>query len=175
MSFPQWFAGQVMTADGLNARHPRLVQQETDQTVNNSTTYVASEITFTPEPNAIYEYNLLLSYSADGAADFKWNWDATGALFCSFTQARSVDATGTFNAGATVIYRRPGNTTDRIAGGATTGTPTDSFYSAYDQGTFATDGTITPITMQFGAVAAAAVNTILRGGNQTRIIYRRIA
>lgn len=175
MSFPQWFAGQALTADGLNGRNMRLVMQENDQTVNNSTAYVASEITFTPEPNATYWYTLLVSYSADGAGDFKWNWNALGATFASFTQARSVDATGTFNAPATVIFRRPGNTTDRIAGGATTGTPTDSFYSAYDQGTFVTDGTITPVTMQFAQATAAAVNCILRGGNQTRLLYQRIA
>lgn len=175
MSFPQWFAGQALTADGLNGGRMRLVQQENDQTVTNSTTYMASEIEFTPEPNATYWYQMLISYSADGAGDFQWNWNAPGAIFASFTQARSVDATGTFNTGAEVIFRRPGNTTNRLAGGATTGTPTDSFYSAYDQGTFVTDGTITPVVMQFAQATLAPVDCILRGGNQTRLLYQRIA
>ncbi len=54
MSIPQWFAGQVMTADAANARHPKLVQQENDQIVTSSITPINSEIIFTPEPTGTY-------------------------------------------------------------------------------------------------------------------------
>ncbi|MFP3986871.1 hypothetical protein U9R90_05090 [Streptomyces sp. E11-3] len=165
-----------MTADAWNARIPLLVTQENDQTVNNSTTYVDSEITFTPEINAVYRYLLLISYSTGGdgsgsTGDFKWNWDAPNALFASFTQAVALAATGTFNSPQSVIFRRPGNTTDRVAGGAN---GSGTFWSAYDQGTFETDGTLNTITMRFAQDTAAVEDTILRGGNQTRMIYERI-
>lgn len=177
MPSPVLFAGEIITADNWSALTPTLITQENDQTVNNSEVYVASEITFTPEINAVYEYTLLISYSTGGNGadesdgDFKWNWDADNALFASFTQSVGRDATGTFNTSNGVIFRRPGNTTDRVAGGAD-GSAT--FWSAYDQGTFETDGTLNDITMQFAQDSAAVEDTILRGGNQTRMLYRRI-
>ncbi|MFP8960041.1 hypothetical protein ACLIYP_05630 [Streptomyces nanhaiensis] len=171
--FPQWLAGQRITAAGLMADRMRLVEQTADQTVA-STTYANSEISFVPVAGATYWYTLLISYSAHEAADFRWRWDAPGATFASFTQARHTDATGTFNAAASVIFRRPSNSTDRIAGGGGTDVPLGSFFSAYDQGTVTAD-TTAAITMQFSQVTAHAVGTILRGGTtQTRLLYQRI-
>lgn len=174
MPFP-WLPGMRMTATRMNARNVQLVEQAQDQIRTSSTTYVASEITFTPEVNAVYAYELYLSYSAVEAADFKWNWNAPQATFASFTQARHPDTTGTFNAGALVIFRRPGNATDRVAGGGGTTSPPDSFFSAYDVGTFATTAVPAPVTMQFAQNTSAAGQTILRGSNQTRMLYQRIA
>lgn len=171
MPSPRMSAGQIITADRWNAMIPQMVTQENDQTVTNSTTYVDSEISFTPEINAVYRYTLLISYSTSGTAgDFKWRWNAPNALFASFTQAVHTDATGTFNTANSVIFRRPGNTTDRLAGGAN-GEAT--FWSAYDEGTFETDGTLNPVTMQFAQYTAVAEDAILRGGNQTRMIFER--
>lgn len=174
MPNPRLYAGQVVTADRWNTLTPVLITQETDQTVTSSTTYINSEILFTPEPNAIYMYELLISYSAVAAEDFKWQWLAPGATFASFTQARHQDTatTGT-NAAAQVIFRRPANTTDRLAGGE--GTDTTAFWSAFDRGTFSTDSTNSTVAMQFAQRASGAIGTILRGGNQTRMLYRRIA
>lgn len=175
MSIPQWFAGQVLMADAMNARHPRLIVQQNDQTVNNSTTLVNSEITFTPEPNAVFAYELFISYSAVDTADFKWAWNAPGALLASFTAGYAASAaTTSADTGSLIIFRRPGNTTARIAGGTDTTSPPGRFHSAYDRGTFSTDGTNSSVTMQFAQNAAAAVDTILRGGNQTRLLYWRI-
>lgn len=176
MPSPYVYAGQVLTADRWNSLIPRLITQENDQTVTSSTTYVDTEISFTPEINATYAYQLLLSYSTGGdgtgsSVDFKWRWSADHATMRSFTQAIHTDATGTFNAAQSVIFRRPGNTTDRIAGGPN-GTAT--FWSAYDQGTFETDGTLDTVTMQFAQFTSGAEETILRGGNQTCMIYQRI-
>jgi hypothetical protein len=42
--FPAWFAGEIITADGLNGRNMRLVAQESDLDLT-STTLVASQIT----------------------------------------------------------------------------------------------------------------------------------
>lgn len=175
MSIPQWFAGQVMTADAMNARHPRLIVQQNDQTVTNSTTLIDSEITFIPEPNALFAYELFISYSAIDVADFKWAWNAPGAPLASFTMSYAASAANTSaDTGSLIIFRRPGNTTARIAGGTDAASPPGRFHSAYDRGTFATDGTNSSVTMQFAQNTANAGQTILRGGNQTRMLYWRI-
>lgn len=175
MSIPQWFAGQILIADDMNARNERLVQQENDQVVTSSTTVINSEITFTPEPNAIYLYWCWLSYSATINSGFRWSWLANGATLCSFTQAiSSPGASGTSNTPQSIIMRRPANTTGRLAGGSDAASPPANFHSAYDVGTFVTDGTTNAITLQFAQATSHANQTILRGGNNTRMIYRRI-
>lgn len=174
MSIPQWYAGQVLTADAANARHPKLLVQQNDQTVTNSTTLVNSELTFTPEPNALYWYELLLCYSTIAAADFKWSWNAPWPL-ASFTAAYASTAPTTgANVGADVVFRRPANTTTKVAGGTDATSPPANFNSAYDRGTFATDGTLGTLTLQFAQNVADAGQTILRGGNQTRLLIWRI-
>ncbi|GAA2456889.1 hypothetical protein [Streptomyces macrosporus] len=172
MPFP-WLPGMLITDTRLNEGAMQLVTQASDQIVTNSTAYVNSQITFTPAVNAVYAYWLLISYSAHESADFRWRWDAPQADFASFTQARHTDATGTFNAPASVIFRRPANSTDRIAGGGGT-TDISSFFSAYDQGTFITTSSPAAVTMQFTQYTANTGQTILRGGNQTRMLYQRI-
>lgn len=173
MPYP-WQPGMRITAARLNEGAIQVIEQTSDQTVTNSTTYVNSQIVFTPVAGARYVYNLLISYSG-GEGDLKWRWDAPGATLASFTSSRHIDATGTFNAPASVIFRRPGNTTDRLAGAATGQTALDSFYSAYDQGTLIAD-TAQPIVMQFSQNTASTVATILRGSTtQTRLIVQRYA
>ncbi|MDX2521384.1 hypothetical protein PV355_40650 [Streptomyces stelliscabiei] len=175
MSIPQWFAGQILLADDMNARNERLVQQENDQIVTSSTVVINSEITFTPEPNGTYLYWLWLSYSATINSGFRWSWLAAGATFCSFTQSiSSPGASGTANTPQSVNFRRPANTTGRLAGGSDAASPPTNFHSAYDQGTFVTDGTTSPVTVQFAQAVSHANQTILRGGNNTRMVYRRI-
>lgn len=170
--FPAWFAGEIITADGLNGRNMRLVTQESDLTLT-TTSAVASQITFTPEPNAFYAYWTYISYSADVTADLIWDWESEatcGVLMASFTQAYILGAAAGANTGAAIIMRRPGNTTDRVAGG----TDVANFHSAYDSGTFSTTATPTAQTLYVRQNAASG-STILRGGNQTRMIYQRIA
>lgn len=174
MPYPLWLPGMRITAARLNAGHWEMVEQQADQILTSTTTYTDSEITFTPDTDAVYLYFLWISYSADENADFQWRWSAAQATFASFTQARHPDATGTFNAPAEVIFRRPGNTTDRLAGGGGS-SPPSSFFSAYDQGTFATTSIEDTVTMQFTQRVSNPGQTILRGGNQTRLVYKRIA
>ncbi|MEV0112361.1 hypothetical protein AB0H77_03755 [Streptomyces sp. NPDC050844] len=175
MPNPRLYAGQIITADKWNSLIPNLVQQENDQTVTSSTTPVDSEIVFTPEPNAIYSYWLWVSYSATVNNGLRWQWLAAGATFCSFTQAISNPGAGTtVNSPQSVNFRRPANTTGRLAGGSDSTSPPAGFHSAYDQGTFTTDGTISSVTMQFAQAVSHANQSILRGGNQTRMIYTRI-
>jgi len=170
--FPAWFAGEIITADGLNGRNMRLVAQESDLDLT-STTFVESQITWVPEPNAVYAYWLYISYSADAAADLVWRWESEstcGVLMASFTQAYVLGAAAGVNTGASIILRRPANTTERLAGG----TGASNFHSAYDQGTFSTNAAPTAQTLYVRQNAASG-STILRGGNQTRLMYQRIA
>ena len=44
MTFPQWFAGQTITADRLNAARMKMVAQSENQEVVNSTALVPTEI-----------------------------------------------------------------------------------------------------------------------------------
>ena len=174
MSIPQWFAGQVLTADAMNARNVKMVAQQNDQVVTSSTTLIDSEITFIPEPNAVYQYWLYISYSATTNSDLRWSWNAAGATLASFTQAYAATAGSGVNTGSDIIMRRPGNTTARAAGGTDTTSPPVNFHSAYDSGTFVTDGTLSAVTMQFCQNTSHTDQTILRGGNQTRMLYPRI-
>lgn len=170
--FPAWFAGEIITADGLNGRNMRLVAQESDLTLT-TTSFVDSQITWVPEPNAVYAYWMYISYSADTTADLVWQWESEstcGVLMASFTQAYILGAASGANTGASIIMRRPGNTTDRVAGG----TDVANFHSAYDQGTFSTNAAPTAQTLMVRQNVASG-STILRGGNQTRLVYQRIA
>jgi hypothetical protein len=175
MPNPRLYSGQIIAADRWNALIPQLVTQENDQVITSSITPINSEITFTPEPNATYSYWLWISYSATTANGLRWQWLATGATFCSFTQSISNPGAGTtVNSPQSVNFRRPANTTGRLAGGSDSTSPPAGFHSAYDSGTFATDGTITPVTMQIAQAVSHANQSILRGGNQTRMVYQRI-
>lgn len=176
MPNPRLYAGQVVLADKWNSLIPRLVQQENDQIVTSSITPVATEIVFTPEPNATYVYWLYLSYSATTVNGIRWQWLAPGATFCSFTQSISNPGAGTTaNSPQSVNFRRPANTTGRLAGGSDSASPPANFHSAYDSGTFTTDGTTSAVTLQFAQAVSHANQSILRGGNQTRMVYQRIS
>jgi hypothetical protein len=175
MPFPGWLAGQIITADRLNDRNVAVVTQENDQIVTSSITPIDSEIILVPQLNALYQYAMLISYSATVNNGIRWQWNATGATFTSFTQSISnPGASGTSNTAQQVNMRRPANTTGRLAGGSDAASPPANFHSAYDWGTFVTDGTGASITMQWAQAVSHANQSILRGGNQTRMLYWRI-
>lgn len=170
MPFPQWYAGQVITAERLNARNMRVAEQLNDQEVtNNDSSWVLSEIELELEPDALYAYWAFVSYSA-GNGGFAWSWSATGVTLASFTIAYNRDTASGINNGGPVILRRPANTTPRVAGGA----GATSFNSAYDQGTMTTSGGAPRIALQFRQDSSSGQVTTLRGGNQTRLLFQRI-
>lgn len=179
MPFPEWRPGMVVTAEALNARHDRIVLVDTDQVLTNQTTGVASAITLDLEPDAVYVYTLLVSLSAvadtNSALAFYWDVPA-GTLFGRFTQGLAAASATSLNSGGLIIARRPANTTLAIAGGSDGSSPPSNFHNATEQGTITTaevGGTATLMVQQSGS--GSANQTILRGGNQTRCVYRRIA
>lgn len=176
MSIPLWYAGQVITADRLNARNAYVVVQNADQASTN-TSFQQSEIVVTFEPGAVYQYQCLIAYTADHDNDFKWNWGGNDVNLSSFTQAMGTGSNTGHNADRPVIFRRPGNTTTRIAGGTSDLPSTDVFQSAYDWGTLTTGSGTPTLVLQFGKLSntQSGLDTILRGGNQTRFVYQRIA
>lgn len=170
MPFPQWYAGQTITAERLNARNMRVIEQEADQEiVNNDSSWELSEIELELEPNALYAYWMYISYSA-GSGGFAWSWQATSVTLASFTLAYNRDTASGINDGGPVIMRRPANTTARVAGGS----GATNFNSAYDRGTIMTAGGSPTLALRFRQDSSSSQVTTLRGGNQTRFLYQRI-
>lgn len=179
MSIPQWYAGNVITADRLNARNTYVVVQNADQAATD-TSFISSEIVVTFEPGAVYQYQCLISFTADRNNNFKWNWSGNDVTLASFTQAMDTGTNSGQNASRPVIFRRPGNATTRIAGGTSAldaSPPVEVFQSAYDWGTLTTGSGTPTLVLQFGKLSDTLSDhdTILRGGNQTRFVYQRIA
>lgn len=172
-------SGEPLTAKALNRVGMSVIYQGTDSPVTSSTTYIDSALTFTPDINAVYYYEVFLAYTAGSGGDLKWRWNAQHALFCRFTIAPDDDTAnvdvGTADAdqltqpGSLMILRRPSNLTDAVAGGMSTTIST----AAWDRGTFATDGTSTPVTLQFAQNASSATTMNLRA-NST-FLYQRIS
>lgn len=174
MPFP-WYAGQVLTADRFNARNSYMITQDTDQVFTSTTTLTNTQIVVPVEAGAVYVYWLFVSYSATTASDMKWAWAApVGTLLSSYTSAFIAGAASGLNTGAAIIMRRPANTTERLAGGTDTASPPTNFHSAYDRGTITVGGTAGNVILQAAQNTSSVDQTVIRGGNQTRLVYSRI-
>lgn len=178
MPFPQVFAGQVLTADVVNATRKRLVVQTADQVLTNQATDVDTEIIIPVEAGAVYWFECLISYSAVSAANsaLTWSWDApTGTALARFTQSYVAQPATGSNTGSAIIQRRPANTTGIPAGGTDVSSPPTNFHTAYDRGTISVGGLSGNVVLRVRQAGTGSSNeTILRGGNQTRCIYERI-
>lgn len=179
MTVTRFFPGDVLTGMKMNMHEWQMVTQVADLTLSGGgTAFVPTEIVVPLDPGAVYYYLMLISYSADIDADFRWRWDAPeGCLLTSFTQALVTGAASGSNTGAELIFRRPANTTNRVAGGTAdpmSGNPPGTFNSAYDEGCINASGVGGNLILEVDRVSDSA-DAILRGGNQTRILYRRIA
>ncbi|MEU1908100.1 hypothetical protein [Streptomyces hygroscopicus] len=177
LPFPQWLAGQRITANGLNARNWIRVNQGTDITRTSSTTMTNTNLVITGAAGAEYYYQALISYGASIDSDMQWAWSIpTDASITRFTAALSIADVTTGSASAhTVVMRRPAATTGVTAGGtdaANIGTNTTTFNSAYDQGmiTFGAAGTA---TLQFAQNSSDADGTTFRASSY--LLYTRIA
>ncbi|MFL1441813.1 hypothetical protein [Nocardiopsis protaetiae] len=170
----------VITAEALNARIDKIVLTDSDQVLTTQTVGVASGIVLDLEPDAVYTYECLISYSAVSGANsaLAYYWDVPpGCLFARYTAGYiAAPATTSVNVGADVIYRRPANTTLQLAGGTDSASPPANFHNSIDRGTITTaaaGGAATLMVRQSGSGSTS--QTIVRGGNQTRCVYRRIA
>lgn len=177
MAFPQWRPGMILTSDRMNARNLYTVIQASDQVLTSETeTYC--DIEYELEANAVYEYTMLISYSAvrsgSGGAALGWKWDVpTGARVERFTSSYVQNPDSGVSSGALIIQRRPATTTLVQAGGSDTSSPPSNYHSAYDRGVVLTYTTPGMLRLQVSKFSSGS-NPILRGGNQTRLLIRRI-
>jgi len=175
MPFPTWLAGQRITADRLDDRDIKLVEQGTDQTVTNSTTLRDSNLLIPGEVNAIYWYALYIAYRATVTPDFRWAWVApSGTSIDRFTLARDENAAAGLTAGTTIAARYASIGIElRAGGGDTDGTnpPANVFY-VHDQGIIKIGGTAGSCVVRFAQFTSSANQTIF--SSQSKLVYARI-
>jgi hypothetical protein len=74
--YPQWLAGQDITADQLNLMLPMVARKVTDTARTSTGTATADpELTFTLAANAVYIMDGWIKYSADASGDLLIDWN----------------------------------------------------------------------------------------------------
>lgn len=176
-AFPEWRAGQILTADDLNSVRLKMAVQVNNQ-VSTTNVLASSEISIPVEVGAVYSYRALIAFSATTASDFSWGWSIpAGATLARWTIS-VVESLGTGNnTGGAAIMRSPAANTQILSGGNSTSSPPTNFQCVYDQGYFEIGGTAGNVVLQFaqGPSASTSDQTILLGGNRTRVFYQRVA
>jgi hypothetical protein len=158
--------GQRLYAATLNAAFDitRVAYQVTDQTVNNTTTFLSSTyLTFSVAAGLTYVAEAQIIYDTNATADFKYNWLGPAGVFirgsawASAVTAAAVDAT---------IYHDAVDLTGPWpAGGIASGTMmTVRPWAAIGVG--ATAGSL---TFQFAQNTANASNTLLKACSWIRL------
>lgn len=187
MTFVQeWRPGMLITSDRLNSRNKTLViQNDTlELTPASFDNPVATEIRYEVEPNAAYRWWCGISYSAvtqaenTGTALGRWWSTPPGTNMGRFTASYVAAPPTGVNNGASVIMRRPNDTTIIPAGGSNSDlSGTLNFHSCQEQGVLFSGserGEIVLMVQHFRSVPNVQ-NVILHGGNQTRAIFERIS
>lgn len=175
MPFPTWLAGMRITADRLDDRDIRVVEQGTDQTVTSSTTLRDTNLLIPGEVNAIYWYALYIAYRATITPDFRWAWVApSGTSIDRFTAGRDEASPAGLTAGHPVALRYASIGIELRAGGGDadgTSPPANVIY-AQDQGIIKIGGTAGSCVVRFAQFTSNANQTIF--SSQSKLIYARI-
>lgn len=169
MAYPTFSAGQILTAAQLTAMQWKSIEQNTDQTVTNSTVLVDSNLIITVESGATYRYWALIAYETPSTADIQFAWASpSNGVAGRWTWGIGTAASGTdINSYDSVAFRRPASTT-AVEIGAAQSTHTLSYYEAG----ILEGGSGGDFTFQFAQNAAASGDTILRAFS--RVEYVRI-
>lgn len=179
MPFPQWFAGQTITADRLNAARMKMVAQSENQEVVNSTALVPTEIIIPLESGATYWYQLVLTYTARNTNDgvegggIRWAWDVpTGTSMPRQTASYALVGNQGISliAGGRILLRSPAATTEMRAEGS----GPDNFHAALEYGSIQVGGLSGAAVLQFAQWNAHSTPTTLRGATRTRVFYARV-
>ena len=94
MAFPQWQAGQIVTADGLNDRVVRAAYASTLQALTSSTAVDITELSVPVAANTVYELGGRLLYAALSGADPSFLWSVpAGATMPWNLQGMAADIT----------------------------------------------------------------------------------
>lgn len=166
----------------LEGNQWQLVQLTADQSVASSTTPVNTALVIPVLAGVKYECRARVGYSAGGftgsptGGRFRWTWSVPAGLTLSRytigygkTTADVVD----IDDGGNVSMRRPGTTTQVLAGAVNTASTNSNFYSVWEDWYVDTPATANGnITFQFAQVVSHATATILR--NNSALFYRRM-
>lgn len=170
MAFPDYDAGQRLTAAALNAREWKEVSPSADQSVANSTAVINSGIVIPVKAGELYEWRAQIVYSAEGGGvgtgRFRWAWSVpTGMSLRRLTRSygKNVAADASQDAGGDVLMRGPGTTTEVAAGSTDAAGANGQFHCAIDEGyTLAAASVDGNMILTFAQLAADATATILR-------------
>ena len=170
MPYPEWRAGQRVTADLLNAGRLEFVTNSAGSQTNATTTLTnATDLLFTVEANARYLAIVEIAYDAPTATDAKFAWTApTGVTMGRSATGQGLD-TATNIAALTGLYIRRGTGTAVAVGGPNA---TANAFSVYTEICDIQVGS-TAGTMQFQFAANAAGTATLQG--DCMIWYQRVA
>lgn len=167
MPYPPINAGMRITASLLTDMQPQEVEQVASAQVNNSTTFVDTNIVIPTIAGAKYSYRLLVGYATNATADIKFQWStAGGGEVRRFSAGPGVSGTGSTDSFSEVSFRRPLTDSDVAVGGNASALT----YSYWEQGVIIGDGF--NAIFQFAQNTADASNTSITGS--TRCDYQRI-
>lgn len=160
MPFPNWSPAMVITADRLTAMQWQFVRQETNQTVNNSTTLVNTNLIIPVLANGIYRINTYLNFTGSATPDIKFNWSVpAGTTIQRFIAGPGTAASGGSTDFTTTSWRRLTEVNDSGISAAGGGVNVSAF--EFCQAFIGvTSGNI---ILQFAQNAANASDTILNG------------
>ena len=166
-TYPQWAAGQRVTASLLLAAQPQTIIKTSDQTVTSSTFVDATDLSFTGDAGAVYIVTSVLSYGAAATPKILLNWRVpAGATIQRYPLHAANAATDT--SATTVSMRRRASTS---ANPGVDGTGNfDTFNEWMILRMSSTAGTV---AVQFAQAVTNATGSILRADSY--IQYNRIA
>lgn len=167
MVYPDWRAGQIITADLLLAMNVYEVEQGADQSVTSSTTLQDTNLVIPVESNAVYEYRLLLSYTAATAGDAQIAWTVPTSATMSRRGHGLGQSVATSQTDADRSFSAVGAAGTAFGFGATGSTA-----SFLEIGRIETSSNAGNATMQFAQrVSNATPSTLLAA---SRLFYRRV-
>lgn len=172
-AFPQYAAGQRLTAGLLQSGQTNVLLQVADQTNATATLVSSPDLVVPVVANGTYIFHLRASYSAVVAADVQFKYlGPAGTTYQRYTfgvdTLGATDFTTTTTSGLTVTMQRR-SATSGISGG----TGIASFAWHLDSSIVRVGGTAGVVQLQFAQNTANATGTILRADSM--IEYYRIA
>lgn len=169
MPYPEFSAGQILTAGMLSDMQWQEVEQGIQQVVNNSTTFVDTNIVVPVVAGAKYRYRLLVGYSTSTTADIKFRWQApsNGEVRRWTWGIGNENTKSQVNNADSVNFRRPITNTAVSIGG----TGTSNTQSYHEEGLLL-GGDGGNCVFQFAQITAEVSDTSITGS--TRVEYLRI-
>lgn len=164
MPYPVFSAGQTLTAGQLAALQWTEVIQGTVLTVNNSTTFVDSNIVVPTLANARYRFELLCAFTSSPAVKFRWDVPSGGQVD-RYELGPGSDASGGSGSNSTVSTRRMTASDSLVVNGATN-------THVREAGVITGGASDGDVTLQFAQNSAIAADSDL--SSSTRLFYIRI-